>query len=168
MESKFLQYGLVRCDLFDAPSRQAILHLCIPCYLLQVATPVLLGAGLLDNPKIRQPLAIWVPKFRDERLTPPARLDSGIGSRTTSLVHEWVERYAQFFVQISAMFMDPTDLVPILPLGTYVEAQYRCSIDSIPELLEKLQAIEIVGIPEFQFALAEVLHRVLTRFSPGM
>lgn len=147
--------------MVDTPSRQIQIDICIPCYLLQVSTPVLLGSGMIDNPRIHHPISIWIPKYTDERMVPSARLENRIGEKVHSLIREWVVRYTEFFAQISGMFMDPTDAVPMLPLGTYVDVTYRCSIDVLPSLLEGLQKIPIAGIPEFQFALAEIFHSVL-------
>lgn len=163
IESTFLGHGFVRCEMIDAESRQIQLAICIPCYLFQVATPLLLGAGVVDSPKIHLPISVWVPRYADERMVPVARQEPRAGEKVYTLIRDWVVRYTEFFTQVSNLFMDPTDAVPILPLGTYVDITYRCSLDRIPEVLHGLQALPIAGIPEFQFALSEVLHRVLSR-----
>lgn len=162
-ESSFLRNGKVICEMYDAFSRQAQIQITIPCYLFQVCSPSLLGFGFVDNPKIHLPVSVWLPKFADERMVPSVRLQNNPSSSVYKIVSEWVTRYVEFFSKISSLFMDPSDIIPILPLGTYIDISYRCDIDKIIPLLESLDQIKIVGVPDFQFSMAEILNGILER-----
>lgn len=162
-ESDFLRNGKVVCEMYDAFSRQAQLSITIPCYLFQVCSPALLGNGVVDNPKIHLPVSVWLPRFSDERLVPSVRVQDQPSESVYKLISEWVSRFVEFFSKISEVFVDPSDIIPILPLGTYIDLTYRCDIDKIVPLLDALESIRVVGVPEFQFSMAEILNGILSR-----
>ncbi len=52
---------------------------------------------------------------------------------------------------------NPEDLAPTLPLGVYVEFEYRCKLDDLAHLMLGISGTPHHGIAELQFALANVL-----------
>jgi hypothetical protein len=62
-ETKFFEYGQVAFTARDFPSGTAALDITMPCCLFQTVVPQLLAAGLIDHPRIHQPVAIWMPQM---------------------------------------------------------------------------------------------------------
>lgn len=161
-ETKFFEYGEVRLDTIDHVNRHAMLDICMPQNLFQVVTPALLGAGLIDDFRLRDPIAVWLPKIGKERLGPVANTVDSAEARVNQLIRERVEETLRVFQGVGHLLLTPGDLVPMLPMGTYVTFKFRCKIDSILAVLEHIQKyVMVLGIAEFQWALAAVLHQAV-------
>jgi hypothetical protein len=160
--SRFFEFGEITIQAHDPRQKEAALDVCMPACLMQAVTPQLLGAGFIDKYSVRSPLATWLPKITAERFLPdlveaaphiPIRVQEQMFQRAKSLL--------EMFVQLSKALIDPTDAVPLLPLGIYVTFQYRCRTDDLAKVLLGLETMPISGIAEFRFALASVLARLL-------
>jgi len=157
-QSRFFEYGEVLLTGSDYKTRQASVSVCMPCCLFQAVTPSLLGAGLIDGLKVREPIAVWLPKLSPERIAPHVRAqvpDAEV--RINSVLKAHVDELLKLFTGAAAVVSDPADLVPHLPLGTYVCFRFRCRIDDVPKVLEGVEGTKVAGVPEFQWALAMVL-----------
>lgn len=163
-DCKFFEHGSACLELCDSISRQALVRVCMPCSLFQTVTPQLLGNGTIDELRIKNPISFWIPKLTKERFIGQAALVEGIDIRTNAAIKEEVERIGKIFAHLQDYLIDPSDLVPILPLGTYITFIYRCKIDNVLSLLEGINSIKVVGVHEFQWALATVLHQALLDF----
>ena len=163
-EHEFFEYGKIKLLSSDFQSRTASIEITMPCVLFQTVTPHLLGCGILDNFRIRDPIAIWLPKLSQERFTPTAQAFSNISDRINVALREEVVKTAKLFIHLQDYLADPSDAIPMLPLGVYVKFIYRCRVDDILKLLEGIDGIKVVGVPEFQWALAGVLNQVLMDF----
>lgn len=162
-ETRFFEYGEVRLDTIDHINRHVMIDICMPQNLFQVVTPALLGAGLIDDFRLRDPIAVWIPRIGKERLGPVAGTVDSAEARVNQLVRERVEETLRVFQGLGHLLLSPGDLVPMLPMGTYVTFKFRCRIDSILPVLEHVQKyIMILGIAEFQWALASVLHQAVS------
>lgn len=160
--AKFFEFGEVTFEERDFPSRQAAIRICMPCCLFEAVTPSLLGAGVIDQYKVREPMAVWMPKFSAERMHPNAEqiLDSSL-ERLNMTLRASAEGIIETFQSLSFLVTDPSDLIPLLPLGVYVTFRLRCRIDDIPKVLFGVQNTPVNGVAEFQWALASVLACVL-------
>ena len=162
-DSKFFEYGEVSLDTCDRKTRTSAVRICIPCCLFQTISPHLLGGGWIDELKIRTPIAFWTPTITPERIMAHARIP-GTEMRINVAVRTAVESVGRLFVNLQDSLIDPADVVPMLPLGTYVTFLYRFRVDDSIKILEGIGSVNVVGVPEFQAAMAAVLTRVLTLF----
>ena len=162
---RFFEYGEVVLEEHDFVTRQASIQICIPCCLFQAVTPSLLGAGIIDQFKLRDPMAVWIPTFSKKRMSPVANemIDNSLIRLNMSLKAR-AEEVLKTFRICAQMVLNPSDLIPILPLGTYVNLRFRCEIDKIPDVLIGVQNTPVDGVAEFQWALATVLTYVLDSF----
>lgn len=163
-DTKFFEYGEVRLEEVDHHHRQAVLECCLPNCLLQTLTPSLLGSGVIDSFRVREPHAVWLPKLGRERFNQTAltTIDS-VEARVNQTVRERVEESMRVFQGVSQLVNNPADLIPMLPFGIYVNFRYRCYVDKIPNILCSIDMLlALTGVPEFQWALASVLKQVLT------
>jgi len=157
-QSRFFEHGEVVLTESDFKTRQASVSICMPCCLFQAVTPSLLGGGLVDGLKVLEPLAVWLPRLSAERISPHVRAkvpDAEV--RINSVMKAHVDDLLKLFAGAAAVAVDPSDLVPYLPLGTYVRFRFRCRLDDIPKVLEGVNGTPVAGVPEFQWALAMVL-----------
>lgn len=163
----FFEHGRVSVVGHDAPGRKAILHVSLPCCLMQAVTPVLLGSGAIDNYCVLNPIAVWIPTLTDDRFKPNF---AGDGNRVSQRANRDLVRKAnevlQVFSTISPTLSDPTDIIPVLPLGTYVQFRYRCDVDRTVAMLADMGGIPVAGIPELQYAMAAAMAAVLSEFGP--
>ena len=63
------------------------------------------------------------------------------------------EEVLKLFQELSTITLDRSDLVPMLPLGTYTLFKYRCDINQLPLIDLDLQNVNIIGVSEFRSAL---------------
>lgn len=163
-EARFFEYGEVLVGLHDGVGKTASLQVCMPCCLMHACTPVLLGAGIIDRYEIRLPLAVWIPKMSDGRFLPEVvDVEPGMSAKVLAASSDVVKTTLDLFVQLSKLLQNPSDAVPILPLGTYVKFQYRCRTDALADVLTKLDGMQVHGVPEFRFAMASVLAFLLVK-----
>lgn len=163
-DSRFFEHGSVTLEGCEPKSRMAAVRICMPCCLFQTVTPHLLDSGTLDELKIRNPVAFWIPRLTSSRFVSSVASVPNIDARANAAIREEVDRIGKVFVHLQDYLLDPSDIIPILPLGTYVTFLYRCRIDSVMKLLEGIDNIKVVGVPEFQFSIASVLHMALKDF----
>ncbi|OPZ38218.1 MAG: hypothetical protein BWY99_01678 [Synergistetes bacterium ADurb.BinA166] len=163
--SKFFEHGEAVLEESDYATRMASVRIRMPCCLMQAVTPSLLGGGLLDELKIMEPVAVWIPQLSDQRVSPAVRArlpDAHV--RINSGMRAHVDELLKLFKGAASVVLDPADLVPCLPLGTYVQFRFRCRVDDVPKILEGVQSTAVAGVPEFQWALAMVLRCALEDF----
>lgn len=163
-DSKFFESGSVVLELCDVKSRQAGIRVCMPCCLFQTVSPHILGGGTVDELRIMDPISIWVPKLDKSRFIGPAASVDGVESQLNVALRAEAERMGKIFVHMSSHLADPSDLIPVLPLGTYITFLFRCRIDNVMKVLEGIDSIPVVGVREFQWSLASVLYKALSEF----
>jgi hypothetical protein len=160
--ASFFDGGFVTCEALDEVSRKASISFRLPCVLFQTVSPILLGMGPLDLFQISEPMQVWIPRLSQERLVPTAeeilpnasnQLNLAVSASTKSTV--------DLFNKLSVIVRDPSDLIPMLPLGIYISVRCRCDVDGIILALEKLQKLPIDGVFEIQWALSSVYGWIL-------
>lgn len=164
-ETRFFEHGKVSFVARDFPSRTAALDITMPCCLFQTVVPQLLGAGFVDHPRIHGPIAVWMPQLTQERFNILIGGDPGASTQVNVQVRAFLEQLLGIFDKLGAYLKDPADLVPMLPLGVYVDFRWRCKIDDILKVMEGIDRIRVAGVPEFQWALACVLQCVLEDYA---
>ena len=163
---RFFNHGKVSVAGHDAESRQAILIICMPCCLMHAVTPALLGAGSVDGYSIMNPVAAWIPQLSDERFHPEyVGADQRVSPRANRILSQKVQEILSTFGSMAPVLKNPSDIVPMLPLGTYVEFRYRCRLDDLAVALIEIEKTMVAGVPEFRYALAGALAKVLTEVS---
>lgn len=155
--AQFFEYGKIVLEDIDPIGRMAAIFMQMPCCLFQAVTPSLLGAGFVDNFRVAEPLATWLPQVSKERLSFIGTQHDQCDTRINTAVAQQMDALLKTFLRISELLLNPADMVPMLPLGVYVALRFRCRIDDIPKVLEGVQKTPVEGVPEFQWALACVL-----------
>ena len=160
---RFFERGEVRVSGFDAASRQAAFSISMPASVAQAVVPALLGAGVLDQYVLMNPVAAWIPALGADRIRPGVLVyDPDMAQKLNSAVRARVGDVLSLFADLSQGVLDPTDLIPMLPLGVYVTFRMRCRIDDLPRAVLELERTAVAGVGEFRFALAAALTEVLT------
>jgi hypothetical protein len=160
-DTRFFEHGQVNFAARDFPSRTAALDITMPCCLFQAVVPQLLAAGLIDHPRIHQPLSVWIPQVTTERMNLFGHTKAGADQVNVG-IRALIQQVTTVFEKLAVYLMDPSDAIPMLPLGTYMDFRWRVRVDDVPKVLEGMQKqIHIAGVAEFQWALACVLQCVL-------
>jgi hypothetical protein len=162
--AKFFGHGYIVLEAKDFKTRQASLEICLPHTLLQAITPSLLGSGWVDKLKVKEPVTVWIPQLTADRMNAAAIGHDIPHVRANMALKQWTDEVVQVFQKVAQFLVDPSDIIPFLPMGTYVQLRFRCRIDDIPKVLEGVGATPIIGIPEFRWALASVLAAVCLDF----
>lgn len=161
--SKFFEHGVVQLKETDFINRHALLHMCMPNCLFQAITPTLLGSGLIDDFKIKLPTAVWMPQLSDDRIRESfIKQVPELSNHVNTTIKQKIDELLRIFIDVSQVLQTASDIIPMLPLGTYVEFQYRCEIDNIAKILCLIEATPSPGVHEFRWALAEVLAYALS------
>lgn len=162
--AKFFGSGYIVVEAKDFKTRQASIEMCLPHTLLQAITPSLLGSGWIDKLKVKEPITVWIPQLTAERMNSAAIGHDVPHIRANMALKQWTDEVVQVFQKISQFLVDPSDIIPFLPMGTYVQLRFRCRVDDIPKVLEGVEKTPVIGIPEFRWALASVLAMVCLEF----
>ena len=162
--AKFFGSGYIILESKDYKTRQASLELCLPHTLLQAITPSLLMSGWIDKLEVKDPITVWLPQLTAERMNEAASSHDVPHIKANMALKQWTEEVVQVFQKIAQFLVDPSDIIPFLPMGTYVKLRFRCRVDDIPKLLQGVEDTSISGIPEFRWALASVLAEVCLYF----
>lgn len=158
-ESRFFEHGEVKLLATDRKKNTAMFKLCMPGCLFQAVTPSILGGGLVDNFRIRIPIAVWIPKLSDDRFNPDymSQIDD-ISQNSNFAIQNSVNSVLKVFTQISYFMLNPIDLIPMLPLGVYVECEYRMNMDKKNQVLSGIELTPNAGTVELKNAMSEVFH----------
>jgi hypothetical protein len=112
----------------------------------------------MDEFRIHNPLAVWMPPIRLDAFKDMVRTPHpDVAVQARMVVDRHVSRLLTTFQEVSQAMDDPEDLIPMLPIGTYVHVRYRSAMDDFAKALEKLASEATAGIPELRYAMAEVL-----------
>ena len=163
----FFESGFVELEYCDFETRQACVCICMPSTLFTAVSPHILNAGYVDYFRVHDPLSIWLPALQDDDFNRIAN-SPGIASKINVALREEVLKITRLFSHLSSYLNDPARIIPILPLGVYVEFKYRCEVDKILPLLEGIDKINLIGVHEFQWAFATILKIILEDFDRVM
>lgn len=155
---RFFEHGQISVAGTDEKSRHAVLRITMPCCLMHAVTPALLGAGIIDGYEVMNPVAVWLPKLGEDRLINPSQ---EVANKINYEIKFIIEKVLTVFLNTGKNLFDKADLVPILPMGTYITFRYRCRVDVLAEILTVLDGTPVAGIAEFRFALASALASIL-------
>ena len=160
--SKFFEFGKVTKITCDDETRQAAISVSMPCSLMQSITPILLGGGLIDNYEVMNPIAAWLPRlesdsYKEEIINAVPNLPEEVHKS----IEEKLEEILKMFKEVAQTLKNPESLIPMLPLGLYVQFRYRFQIDELVEVLEKLGGMNVIGVAEFRYSLASALASIL-------
>lgn len=159
---KLLEHGEIHITSYDKESRQAALRIYVPCCLIQFTLPILNKFGVIDDYCVKTPILAWMPTLTSDRFKPEliAQYPS-VPNEANTQIQKKMQESLNLFVEASKVIISITDIIPMLPLGVYVQLQYRCRIDDIAQVLTGLENAEMIGVPDFRFALAGALTRLL-------
>jgi hypothetical protein len=161
---RFFEHGEVLVASADPQTRQAALRICVPCCLMHAVAPLLLGAGLVDNYSVLNPVSVWCPVIPPERFKPELlEKYPSMVQGAEKAVRQKLQELLELFGQMGKMLTYPEDAVPMLPIGTYVEFQYRCRIDDLPDAIIGMESVPVAGVPELRYAMAAALAHVLQK-----
>lgn len=161
-EHRFFEHGRVTLVSADRSSRMAAFSASLPASLVQAAMPALLGAGIVDKYELMNPMSAWIPALGEDRFRPG--LEPTAPDAVNQAVRTQVMEALSLFRSLAQVLVDPSDLIPMLPMGTYVTFRLRCSVDKLAVALEELERAAVAGVPEFRFALAGALAEALVGF----
>jgi len=160
------EFGGISIVNYDKEEREVALKICIPCYIMQTILPTISGIGIVNDYSVKNPIAIWMPTLAPDRFN-TALVDQypRLPNEANTQIKEKLQEILNLFFEISKATNLPTDLTAMLPLGTYVVFQFRSKIDDMAKILLGLNDSELPGVPEFRYALAAVLARILNLIS---
>jgi len=160
--AKLFEFGGVECVCADSSTRQMAVRMSCPWCVAQAATPLLLGHGFIDQFKVRTPLVAWVPALTMEHFADGAVAQvPNIADKATAMMRERATDALQLFADLAQVLRNPDAALHMLPMGTYVEFQYRGTYESFAAVLAALEPLGTPGVAELRYAMAEVLAEAL-------
>jgi len=158
----FFEYGKVELLDRDFRSREAQLYICMPCCLFLAVTPSFLGSGFVDNFRLREPIAVWVPSLTNDRFVPNVMNHVPlIAEKSNAALKQTTNKVVQNYIDLSQFMLYPGDIISTLPLGVYIEFSYRCKIDSLASILLGIEQTPHHGVSELRYAIARVLNTAI-------
>ncbi len=155
----FLKHGEVSVLEEDRESGQAVMSVVLPACVMQAVTPCLLKAGSLDSYELRWPLAAWVPTVADAGFRSP---DPTVCSEVNARVARVASDALRAFADVAPHLLFPGDVLPALPLGTYVRFRLRFSVDRLAPQIGLMGGE--AGVAELKYALASEVAALLSRW----
>lgn len=161
---RFFKHGGVQIISSDSTSRQVAFQITMPASIVQTISPPLLGAGVMDQYLLANPVAVWIPPVSPEQIIPNPSISGDLSGRINSLIQSTVKETLELFRVFSSQVENPSDLIPMLPLGVYVTFRFRCCIDDLVTVMSELERTMVAGVAEFRFALASAMAEALSEF----
>lgn len=159
---KLFENGAVEAVCHDSSTRQCAVKIRAPLCVAQSAFAIMLGHGFIDDLRISNPLSVWVPCLPSERFKEEAlREVPNLSDRVTSIVQARAVEMLQLFSELLCVLKNPDDVSMILPVGTYVDLQFRSTYEGLASVVEKLEPVCHHGTAELRYAMAEVLAELL-------
>jgi hypothetical protein len=158
------EYGYVELVGSDIKTGLFATKTCCPFILLQSITDILVSSGNLSNIQIRNPIAIWIPKLGMARFKSSAASIPNVNEVVYTALREEALKLANLYVHLGQYVCDPTDLINLLPLGTYVTFDYSTHVDNLISILERLDKVAVEGVSDLIWAFSGILKSVLIDF----
>lgn len=159
----FFEHGRFELLETDVRSRAAQTRACMPCSLFLAVAPSFLNSGLVENFRLKHPVSVWIPTLTADRFHPAVVEQVPlVAEKSNAALRQAAERAMQNFQDLSQLMPNPGDLAPSLPIGVYVEFEYRCRLDDLAALLLGVDRTPHPGVAELRYAVASVLHTALS------
>lgn len=163
-DARFFRDGVVELLACDYQSRMGHISLTMPCCLFQTVTPHLLNHGTVSGFRLLEPTSVWLPIISEGALNVDATRAKPISAGLNVALREEVSKILKLFENLKAVLLEPSDIIPILPLGIYIKCEWSVSVDSLAQVLVGINSINVAGIYEFQVALASIVQIILEEF----
>jgi hypothetical protein len=124
--------------------------------------PLLLGHGFIDQFTVCTPLVAWVPALSTEHFTEVAvsRVPN-IAEKANAMMRERAIDIMQMFADVAQVLRNPDSGMCMLPMGVYVEFQYRSTFEGFAAVLAAFEPLGTPGAAELRHAMAQVLAQTL-------
>lgn len=160
--SKFFDHGSVSVLGIDETKRKTILSLVIPYSLLFNVTTTMLKHGSFSELRVNDPMTVWQPDVGSFIKPDYTKDNPQLAHKINESLKTHIESYMLYLADICHILQDPSIIGTSIPNGVYVSVKFTTDIDRLPNILEELQAqLNVVGIAEFQLALAAGLSKIL-------
>lgn len=164
-DARFFRDGVVELLACDYNSRMALLSLTMPCCLFQSVTPHLLNGGSVSRFRLLEPLSVWMPTLTEQCCKTDQDKAKSFAAGVNVALKEEALKTIRLFENLKPYLKEPSDIIPILPLGIYIQFDWSISIDKIAEIIVGINSIYVTGIVEFQVALTCTMNMILEEFS---
>jgi hypothetical protein len=162
MTSLLFEYGEISVTCFDDKTKQVALGICAPLCIVQLALPLLLKSGFIDNFRVRNPLIAWLPVLSKERFTDKAISEvPNIDEQVKQVVNSRIIEMLQLFNDISSILKNPDDILTLLPFGIYIKFQFRSTLKEVCEFIYEFNKNTNPGVKEFCYSIAAELSQLL-------
>jgi hypothetical protein len=163
VSTQLFEYGEVSVICFDDKTKQIAIGINAPLCIVQLALPLLLKNGFIDNFMVRNPLVAWSPVLPKERFTDKAISEvPNIDEQVKQIVNSRVLEMLQLFSDLSDVLKSPDDVLTILPFGIYVKFQFRSTLKEICEFIDDFNKNSNPGVKELCYSIATELSVLLT------
>jgi hypothetical protein len=159
---KLFEHGSISIVGQDDEKREVALVICMPCCVLQAIFPTISGNSIINNYSIKNPVSIWVPTLSPDKFNSSVFSHRGFPQNINEKLRVTVQGALDTFLEIANFINNPVEILSILPLGTYVIFQLRLKIDDLAKILMDLENVELPGVPDFRYALASVLAKIVS------
>lgn len=163
-------FGRAEVEVYDDVGQTVAVRLKLPVIVLHGATPLLLGAGELTQYELAAPLGAWVPRLAADRVRPSEDLTQAqTADRVNAFAQQSANAAIEFFRQAAQLCEDPSDLVPILPLGTYVSVLFAGEAARLRRAAADMGLAPALGVPQLGAAIVSALREAgVPELTPGL
>jgi len=155
-EKKVLSYGTVRVDVFDEQLRHISYHISIPNISFQAILPIILAYGLINDLNVIYPLHAIKPQFeKDDIKNEFIEKQPDFHIKLNEIIDVNMNSYVNSINDILKVINDPKSVSFMIPIGVFIEFNYKVGLDDMKYVMMGLKKINEIGIGELNFALAE-------------
>lgn len=162
---KFYGQGSIDVKSHDFVGRSANLFFTIPCVIFQSFTDCFIKHGVVKNLRIATPFAVWIPPVKRPRIKPEFDSIPDAENQINSAIRMSVENTLATLNAVKGYLTNEDDIIPLLPLGTYINFDYKISVDNCINLMEDINNSGVSNTFELRIAIAEALNSVLSDFA---
>lgn len=161
-DTRFLQHGKLDLEAIDVETRQVSIKVCIPFCVLQSLTPLMAHNGLMDKLVVQNPINVWSPVISKSDIKDNIELNETGLIYANKSIQENIKSMISLFADVIQLVKSPDMILPLLPIGVYVEFRYRSDVDRLASLVLSLE--DVPNMTQIQIAFTSVMVYSLYKF----
>ncbi len=153
--TEYFKKGYVKITSSDDTSQMVVIEMCIPCVIFQTISPVLFANGKVTSISIKDPISVWIPNLCMDRFKSGISNDEFIDKKINKVISEKVDDIGKLFAGVASLVVDKNDILPILPLGTYINVEFVSKYQDLKFVLHSVSNIKSSGVSELYSSMKD-------------
>lgn len=151
------KHGYINSKINDSDDSISVLSFRLPFYISYNIIPSLIGYGIIDDCKISDPFSVWVPEITGTDINQVYANVPEIDRSINNYLRNNISNSIKVFSDLRDILINPSLAVFILPMGTYIDFDYRIKNANVLRLIKSTENLPVIGIDDIRSRISEIL-----------